>query len=285
MEHLASLGDETVPLSNRNFNVVINAYAKSTNRLAAQKAHALLDRLRTSNRVQPDVVSYTSVMECYSKSTEPNASDVAMELLQELQTKYETARDPSLMPNLRTFTMAILSLARCPKLGNAQKARGLLTQLNNLYNTTQNELLKPSAYPYNYVLNCAANTVGTNDDKIAAFQIAAKTYQEMRATEFIKADSYTYAFWLKACNNLLPASTDLYQKFVVLAFEECQKDGLVNQEVLTRLQQGKLSKEVLCKVLKVKPPYQANVVVEDVPPSWSRNAMRRGPPKRMNTNK
>lgn len=275
MEYLAAVGDETVPLTSRNFNVVMNAYAKSNDRSAAQKALALLHRMRTS-KIQPDVVSYTSVMECYSKSSEPDASDVAMALLQEIQTKYQSTNDASLMPNLRTFTMAILALARCPKQGNAKKARDLLLQLNELYDKTKNELLKPNAYPYNYVLNCAANTVGTNDDKIAAFQVAAKTYQELRSASSIKADSFTYAFWLKACNNLLPASTDLYQKFVVLAFEECQKDGLVNQEVLTRLQQGHLSKERLSEILKVKLSLHSTVEVDDVSPDWSRNAMKKG---------
>lgn len=277
MERLASTRDDSAQLTSRNFNIVLNAYSKSKNRFAGQKAFALLDRMRKSTTIQPDVVSYTSVMECYSKSTEPDAAAVVLELLQELQKKHETTNDPNLMPNARTYTMAILALARCPQNGNAKRARDLLIQLNELYKKTKDESLKPNAYTYNYVLNCAANTVGTKEDKISAFQVAAKTYHEMRGVSYIDADSFTYGFWIKACNNLLPPSTDLYEKFVVLAFEECQKGGLVNQEVLTRLQQGHLSKERLSEIFKVKMSFQSRISVEDIPPAWSRNSIQDKP--------
>jgi hypothetical protein len=254
----------------RNFNVVINAYAKSNDRFAADKAHRLLRNMQDSQHVKPDVISYTSVMECYSKSADPNASVAALELLETCFEK--SATDPSLRPNLRTFTMAISALAHCPRQGNAAKARDLLTRLVELYETTGDSSLKPNEYPYNYAINCAANTMGR--DKLEAFSIATKTFQEMRNSLLVKPDSFTYAFWIKACNNLLPPRSELHTKCVRFAFEECKKDGLVTKELLNRLQKGS-SQKVISSLLGNNTSGYRSLQVHDVPPSWSRNTKRK----------
>jgi len=262
-------------MTNRNFNVAINAYAKSKDRLAASKAHRLLKRMEASTHVRPDIISYTSVIECYTKSPDPNASVMAEELLESAFERYEKTKDKSVMPNSRTFTMAIQALAQCQRQGNALKARELLTRLTDMYETTQNESLRPNEYPYNYVINCAANTIGTSEEKIQAFQLAIKTYQEMRNSVLVKPDSFTYAFWIKACNNLLPRSSELHSKCVSIAFEQCKKDGLVTNEVLSRLQQGSPAKAVQ-SLLGVEIEYcHHNLQVKDLPPLWSRNTQGR----------
>lgn len=279
MEKLATRM-ESVELTTRNYNVVINAYAKSKGRLAANKAHSLLRRMEASNNhVQPDIISYTSVIECYAKSSDPNASIMAEELLQSAIERYERTHNKTLMPNLRTYTMTIQALAQCPRQGNVVKARELLTRLTQLYDSTNDESLRPNEYPYNYVINCAANTIGTNPEKVQAFQIATRTYQEMRNSNLVQPDSFTHAFWIKACNNLLPSSSDLHTKCVSIAFEQCKKDGLVTNQVLNRLVQG-CSTRVVESLLETstsnpEQPQRAPLQVQDVPSSWSRNTEQR----------
>jgi pentatricopeptide repeat protein len=271
MEQLWKEGDYAVEPNNRIFNMVINAYAKSDDFFAARKAFDLLGRMKTSSKCQPDIISYTSVMECLSKSADPKAVQQAEELLDEAFRRYEETKDPALMPNLRTFTMAILTLAK--NHGSVVKARALLTQCMDLYIETKNPLLLPNEYPYNYVLNCAANTLENQQE---AFKIATQTYQEMRQSKTVNPDSFTYAFWLKCCNNLLPES-DLRTKCVSYAFEECKKEGLVSKEVLTRLFQGNRPTVVnlLLENQTNRQPYRS-VKVQDLPPAWSRRTARRG---------
>jgi hypothetical protein len=147
----------------------------------------------------------------------------------------------------------------------------------DLYETTGNESLRPNEYPYNYVINCAANTLGTTKEKIQAFQLATKTYQDMRNSSLVSPDSFTYAFWIKACNNLLPRSSELHTKCVSIAFEQCKKDGLVTNEVLNRLQRGSSSKVVgaLLESGEVESGHRSgSVQVRDLPPIWSRNSLR-----------
>lgn len=135
--------------TNRHFNVVINAYAKSSYPFAAQKAYKLLQRMKASQfeESKPDIISYTSVIECFSKSSEPNASDLALGLLEEAFQIHEKTGDPNMRPNLRTFTNVIKTLANCH--GSVVKARQLLTRLVGMYEETQEESLRPNTYPYN----------------------------------------------------------------------------------------------------------------------------------------
>jgi hypothetical protein len=278
MQRLWQAGDKSVQPTNRHYNVVLNALAKSDDDLRARKAYKMLQQMLASDFVQPDIITYTSVIECLSKSSssDPQAAETAQELLQQAFDSYEETKDVNVMPNLRTFTMVILTLSSRPSLENVGKARALLTQLLDLYEETNHESLRPNAYPFNYVLNCAANCLGTSKEKIQAFQIASHTYQQVRKSDLIKPDSFTYAFWFKCCNNLLPMG-DLRIKCLSYAFDQCKVDGLVNKEVLMRLSHG-VAANILATMLDM-PPDTSHVdfrrlQVDDLPPHWSRNARR-----------
>lgn len=273
-ENKKSENDNSQPLkapTNRHFNVVINAYAKSSNPFAAQKAYDLLQRMKASKSQEskPDIISYTSVIECFSKSSEPNASQIVLDLLEEVFQIHRETGDADMRPNLRTFTNVIWTLAKCN--GSAVTARELLTQLVDLYEETKDKSLRPNAYPYNYVLNCAANTV--LDEKLHAFRIATQTYEEMRKSPYVKPDSFTYAFWFKCCNNLLPSGSELKDKCMFYALDQCKKDGLLSGTVLNRLQRA-ASPSDLEDWLDLPPRdlrRLMNLKVTDLPRSWSRN--------------
>lgn len=264
-------GDDAVEPTNRHFNVVINAYAKSSDPFAARKAYDLLQRMKGSSlRSKPDIISYTSVIECFSKSSDPKAAEIVGNLLDEAFFVHEKFGDPAMRPNLRTYTMVILTLSKCN--GNPAKARALLTQLVNLYEKTRDESMRPNSFPFNYCLDCCANTL---DDKLQAFRIATRTYQEMRESPNVSPDSFTYAFWFKCCNNLLD-DPELKAKCMFYALEECKKDGLLSNIVLNRLQRGVPSKTL--QTWLGLPERQKNsfrdLKVKELAPEWSRNAQR-----------
>jgi Pentatricopeptide repeat domain len=267
-------GDRSMDPNNRLFNMVINAHAKSGHASSAGHALALLNRMKRSDLYPPDIITYTSVMECCSKSLDRDMRAHVTALLEEVQQLYSDTKDAALMPNLRTYTVAIQNHE------NVAEARSLLNQLLSQYELTLDERLKPNAYPYNYVINCAANTVGTDSEKQAAFQIAAETFQSVRGSKILSPDSYTYAFWIKCCNNLLRSEKegDLRSKCISFAFEECKQRGLVTNEVLQRLQAN--SQSLVTKLLPMATDNKQTmtsrriVQVEDVPRAWCREANR-----------
>ena len=270
-------GNRAVAPSNRHFNIVINALAKKSKdpNTDARKAYDLLLQMQSSRSCTSDIISYTSVIECFSKSTDPDAAEISMDLLEEATTVYEETGNPHMMPNLRTYTMAILALSANPTITNVGKARALLDRLLELYEETQESKLEPNAFPYNYMLNCAANCIGTEEEKVRAFQIGAQTYNDMRHSKTVKPDSYTYAFWFKCCNNLLPLG-EVRTKGITLSFEQCRQEGLVSSETLRRLLAGS-PPELVAQLLdkpQTSPSVYRKLTLDDIPLSWSRNVKR-----------
>ena len=276
VEKLWKAGDTTVEPNNRIFNMVINAYAKSRNRSASEKAFEILKRMKQSKSYKPDIITMTSVMECLSKSSSSDAPKQALALLDDAVLQYEKKQKQYLMPNVRIFSMAILTLSL--NQGKVADARRLLNQLVDLYEETKHEDLRPNEYPYNYVLNCAANSQ-TEDKQMKEkiFRMATQTYKEMRQSSYVEPDSFTYGFWLKCCNNLL-YDMDLRSKCVSYAFNECKQGGLLTDEILTRLYQGSppaLVNEVLELNQGTSPNYRVgSLQIKDLPIDWSRNVRR-----------
>lgn len=258
-------------VSNKNFNTVLNAYAKSKEESAVENALRLFERMKASKLVEPDTITYTTILECLSKCNRLDfAADKALEILHEIKSAYETTRKVSMMPNSRTFSMAILTITKSPD--RIVQARELLDQLIALYHETKEPTLRPTAHAYNYVINCAANAIS---NRAQAFKIAAKTYQGLREDKELKPDSYTYAFWFKACNQLLKESNmELYEKFMTLSFAQCCKEGMVSREVLNRLRQGHLNYNQLSELLQCDAKQVMRIQVDDLELSWTRNSRR-----------
>lgn len=290
--------DTSLVPTNRLYNMVMNGFAKSYHRNAGERAMELLDRMKRiasselpapSNQrsvasCRPDIISYTCAIECWSVSASSSLAPAQAEvLLNEAQRVFEQTGDKSLMPNLRTYTMAIQCFAKHN--GSVVKARALLTRLQEQYEKTKDPQLYPnSTYPYNYVLNCAANTL--MDDKLEAFRVATQTYQDLRQSKIVSPDEYTFAFWLKCCQNLLDPNLDIRNQCIQYAFEECKQQGLVTNEVLTRLFQCSpptLVQSVLeIEDRKITNKQRRNQIVnyrsltsQDLPLSWSRNVRRK----------
>mmetsp|Transcript_22975 Transcript_22975/g.56610 ORF Transcript_22975/g.56610 Transcript_22975/m.56610 type:complete len:727 (-) Transcript_22975:1657-3837(-) len=258
--------------TNRLYNVVINALAKCRNP-DARKAHSLLRQLQALESYTPDIITYTSVIECCSKSSDPHAAEIGLELLEEANDLYQGTGDEAIMPNLLSYTVAIRAVSTNPTPENVRIARELLERLVATYEETLDESLRPNTYPFNYVMNCAANCFGSVDEKLQAFKIATKTYNEIRSSDIIEPDSFTYAFWFKCCNNLLPEG-NIRTKGVTYAFELCTRAGLVSSETLKRLLAGtpqKLATSLLDIPENTHPSVYRQYTLEDIPPGWSRN--------------
>jgi hypothetical protein len=173
LEQLWAAGDVSIDRT----NIVTIWYAKTRGGGPTVSAKALdLIRRMKSRQCQPDIISYTSAIECISNSGDTQALELAETLFAEATARYHETQSRALMPNLRFYSMTIQALAK--NNGNIVRARALLVQLVEQYHMSgQNPQLLPNTYPYNNVLNCAANSLV---NKTEAFRIATQTYQEMR---------------------------------------------------------------------------------------------------------
>jgi hypothetical protein len=273
MHRLWNDGDTSLIPKSLYYNMVINKLAKSKDENDSQSVMRVFHLLQGSHFCSPDIISYTSVIESISKSNDPRAPERCLYLFNEVCDLYQEKKMSVLKPNLRTYTMVLLSLTKIPTFKNVLRARTLLNQLEERFENSKDPQLQPNAYPYNYVLNCAASCIGNSGEKLKSFGVATETYNTMRKSDFVNPDSYTYSFWIKASNNLLPEG-ELRRKCISLSFEQCKRDGLVNSAVLRRLLAG-TPVDVIGEVLRTEnnaPPGRfRNMTLEDLPPQWSRN--------------
>lgn len=302
----------------KHYSSVLKAHARTKSPGGARKALALLSemerRFYNANVVEdadnipegcdyhvdqkdvakPDLICYSIVMDAFSNSRLPDASNVALRLLNAVEAKYE-AGDDSMKPNTRIYTAAISSLIHSSFTGdeedsenpsnmtNAQRAWSILERMK------KNGVV-PNSFTYNNIINCASEAGQDANEQRVAFEIAIRAFQELRlasgagpASDECNVDlrhpnSYTFAFMLKACQRLLPDGS-LRKKVMAQTFKECCKSGCLNDAVLDRLYGG-TDPDLFYELVMVDPspanrkkgahgngaPVQAN----ELPLAWSR---------------
>lgn len=263
---------------------------------------------------KPDIICYSIVIDAFANSRLPEASDVAHRLLRAVETKY-SGGDVSMKPNTRIYTAVILSLVHSPlligdeeleshngnKVNNAQRAWSILERMK------KNDVL-PNSFTYNYIINCAAQACRDADDQRISFEVALRAFQELRKSSTIEPDadgcvvdpchpdSFTFAFMLKACKNLLP-SGELRTKVMSQTFRECCRLGYLNDAVLDRLWHGVSSDQFYELIEGNYPDYhgpgkksvhqnKSPIHSSDLPMSWSKccNSSTRRSERRVDRN-
>jgi len=290
----------------KHYSSVLKAHAKTKSAAGARKALALLSEMEArfynadvvegddnnddyddtstyyidkKESCKPDLICYSIVIDAFANSRLPEASSVALRLLKAVETKYES--DVSMKPNARLYTAVILSLVHSPLLdddlseehiNNAQQAWSILEKM-------MDNDVQPNAYTYNYIINCAAESAsGDIDDQKISFEIALRAFQAMRKHGL--CDSFTFAFMIKACNNLLP-SGELRAKVISQTFVECCKTGYLNDTILDRLWRGLKPTQFYKLVGEEKPRvnggYQEKspIKTSQLPDAWSANSMKK----------
>lgn len=299
----------------KHYSSVLKAHANCRSPAGARKALSLLSEMEKrfydakiisddeedadfhvdqKDAAKPDLVCYSIVIDAFAKQKQlSEASSVAFRLLRAMEEKYN-AGDMSMKPNNRIYTAVILSLAHSPysgddaeKLSNAQRAWSLLDEMK------ANDV-QPNSFTYNYIINCCAQESSQNEnEKQIAFEIAIKAFQELRkmasssnnndydgdscSTDAYHPDSFTYAFTLKACTNLLTPSP-FRTNVATQVFKECCKNGYCNDEVMKRLRWC-VDPDSFHALIGTD---TRDVRIDDMPSSWSRCCL---PNKRRRNNR
>lgn len=176
----SSAGSLVVKPTIRTVNSILHAHAKRAQeytmkdpalaRRAADDARALLNRMTAKYEAtqdvdyQPDVTSYSTVMDAYGRCATYEATLEAESLLQELKALFQrTKNNQRHEPNIRTYTTLISAWAKVVNADEApQRAQALLEEIKTLkhYNpsTQQYQPMYPNARTYLAVLQCWARS-------------------------------------------------------------------------------------------------------------------------------
>ena len=150
--------NELVRPTNVTFGAVINAWAKSGNSEASEKAEALLRKIQALNgsdgwtQIKPNVILYTSVINGYAKTGNPDRAEL---LLREMYEQFTLDGNCDVKPNRRTFNTVLAAGSKSVAPNAGQAAQSLLRKMQQL---GEEGILdtKPDVISYNTVLNAMA---------------------------------------------------------------------------------------------------------------------------------
>jgi hypothetical protein len=144
------------------YNSILNALAKSCQPSSVEKAEEIVTMMETSSDVslQPDIVSYATLMDCYTKSNSGGdgmmAGKRADEILRFVEGKYRSG-DVRLQPNPVFYSAILQAWAKTGTIEGATKAEQLLRRNEGLYQEGY-EYAKPHTILYNAVMDAIART-------------------------------------------------------------------------------------------------------------------------------
>ena len=253
------------------FNAVIDAWARSEDKRAPERAQQILfhmDKLNSSGHenIKPDSYTYNTVLNSLAKGGGRSSGSTAENLLNIMERKYQGG-DMGAKPNVRTYTTVIDAWAKSGDLHAARKAERILKNLQSLYDDTGDPEVKPNTHTYNAVMNACAFT-RVDRDRSEALSIAFQVFDWLNTRNDIHADSYTFTIMLSVCANLIPRH-DKEARYLNARklFIECRTAGQVNSFVLRKLKHTVTEEEYLSLV-----EYRVNSDPSNLPQSWTRNA-------------
>jgi len=251
-----------------SFNAVIDAFAKSGESAAAEKAEGILKHMEylyesgQNIDAKPNVRSFNSVINAWAKSGDENAAQKAEQVLDRMEKLY-AAGNNDVKPDATSFSTVINAWARSRNYGKADRVLNIFRHMKDLY-LKGNDSVKPNTILYNAVMNACAFTVGDISEQSRAMEIAYTMMQELEKSSFGSPDQVSYGTFLKVCSNLMPDS-DTRRQLVDVIFRKCCKAGQLGNLVLSQLK-SMASNEQYEKLLgrKITEDFSLN----DLPKEW-----------------
>jgi hypothetical protein len=275
------------------FTSVIGSFAKRNDPNAGLCAERILQYMEdvhrnyNASKLTPNTFIMKAVLNAWSKSGNPRAGERSEQILLHMEGRYNAGRY-EMKTNTRTYGLVLSSWAKSASPDKAQKAYDILRLMEEVSRTNDN--VQSNVHCYNAVINAAAFTDGTPEEREKAFDIASVALDELLEGTMTTADgdgdgdedipiwpiSSTFGTYIKACGKLaLPRST--VEPRIDKAFGDCKKLGLVNEFVLTQIRYSASAEQYQRLMGKFCPGRKPNerVMLKEIPLSWRRNVTDR----------
>jgi pentatricopeptide repeat protein len=138
------------------------------------------------DRFKPNVIAYSSIINCWSKSGSKDASNHVEKLSGRMEFN-------GIKPNMITYTSCLATYARSDSETGAKKASDLLTRMKKMYRDTGDESLKPTIVSYFSVIDGWARS-DSKDAGVEAEQLLREVEDLYRGGDLgMKPDVGVYA--------------------------------------------------------------------------------------------
>jgi len=328
MERLREDETKNISPTIRTVNAVLHAYARKSAQHTSQNDQAgfeeaakcaasslkLLEEMKVRYKEtgetnwQPDMATYTSVMDVHSRCATYRTTRVAGDLLNELKGLYEKTgnfrhkpnfrtyttlvtawsrtksdespqRVESIMkemrlsgekPNARTYTAAIQCWARAREPLKAKRVLKLLMEMREEYKKTGSVHVRPTTLTYNNAIDACARCQGSPDQKTESIKIAFAILKTIEMDPENDANSNTYSTLIRALNFLMP-SGDERNTVGKAVFEKAKKAGLVDLITLKNLKMV-LNAGSMHDALEGNLDRNGDFSLSLLPSAWKKNA-------------
>ena len=329
-DHMHSLRDsgKNIKPSVRTANAIVHAHAKRAAAITyqydpasfekaykcAEDAHGILKEMKqrfaetNDPDDQPDVMTYTSVMDAYARVGNYKATQQAELLMRELKNEYEKTRnqklrpnyrtytslvtawsrtrshespgrveqllmemgdDPVTMPNTRTYTSVIQCWAKSKDATKAKRALKILREMKDKFKETNNDEVRPNIITYNAAIDACARCQGNSEQQTEALKIAFAISKAIDADPFVQPNSTTFVTLLNVAAFLLPAGTER-NSVASAVFEKAKKAGLVEASTIKSLRKA-VDGEVFQQLLECVVDRNGGADLSEIPAAWSKN--------------
>ncbi len=266
-------GDIDLEPNQKIFSSIIDKWAKSDPKknVAVKRSIDLLHLMESlyesgCDQLRPDKITYTNIIDAIARSRSPTGAEMALSLLEKMETKYQNG-DRHIQPSAQTYSCTLLSL-----LNSNMDNKHIIAQ--NIPKRMKEIGVDPNAFTWNYIIHVASMVGGNEQKKMEAFKVALGAFQALRKSEEHNTDSYTYTFFLKAINHLMPQSV-MRSSIIKETFLECVNEGKVNDQVLSRLVFAIPQEEAREIIGPIRISDIRNVKAHHVPRDWGRNVYKK----------
>ncbi|KAL7541009.1 hypothetical protein ACHAXR_010558 [Thalassiosira sp. AJA248-18] len=164
MQEMADSGDSNVRPDRTSMTTVINAIIASAkrNRSAHIQAEKIVERMEANkdSALQPDVVTYTSLIKCWTESGRSRAAGRAEEIINLLHQRYDEGHDEC-KPDTLVYNVAMNALAKSDAHDSAERAEALLNRMQDHYYAGDADLT-PTTQSFSTVIQAWARSKDPN---------------------------------------------------------------------------------------------------------------------------
>lgn len=330
MEGLREQGKDVEPTI-RTVNAILNAHAKIITRYTRvnkyqekqqDKADAIAEAanelyLETKAKAEetgesfwePDVMTFTILMDIYSKCGTYEATQKAESLLKELKEKHkksnlnhiyrpnfrtyttlvtawsrtrshespkrveelleEMKEHQGTQPNARSYTSAIQCWAKSSDSKKAKHVLKILLSMKQMYKDSGRQDIRPTMMTYNAAIDACAKTMGTSDEQTEALKIAFAILKSVEADDSVQVNELTYSMVLHAVNKLLPTGPESSQ-VASAVFGKAKKTGHVDQAVVRNMRLCAEPRQ-LQEIFEGHMNSSGQYNIDTFPKSWTKN--------------
>jgi len=188
-----------------SYFTVISAWVKSCvigdGGYAAKRADEILQRMenrRETNSEQkriyrPNVIAYSSIIDCWSKSGSLDGAKEAQRLLDHMEYLHSNGINTNVKPNVITYTSVLTAYARSNNVEGAHRAQDLLEHMKEMYRETKDEEIKPNVISYFAVIDSWARSNSTEGGEKAESILREMENLYYMGDENMRPDVRTYA--------------------------------------------------------------------------------------------